>query len=89
MLASGPRPPNPVELIETSAMTELMRRFSEKFDVVILDCPPLLPVADAAILAARAGGCIMVVRHGKTTKEQLAQAGRRLLAVDARVFGGC
>ena len=87
VLASGPRPPNPVELIETSAMTDLMRQLGEKFDVVIMDCPPLLPVADAAILAARAGGCIMVVRHGKTTKEQLAQAGRRLSAVDARVFG--
>ena len=87
VLTSGPRPPNPVELIETSAMNDMMLQLGEKFDVVIMDCPPLLPVADAAILAARAGGCIMVVRHGKTTKEQLAQAGRRLGAVDARVFG--
>ena len=51
------------------------------------DAPPLLPVSDAAIMARDVDGAILVVRHGKTTKEQLEQARNRLAQVDATLFG--
>jgi Mrp family chromosome partitioning ATPase len=54
---------------------------------VIIDGPPLLPVTDAALLSARADGALIVLRHGKTTRDQLSHAVERVEAVDAKVIG--
>ncbi|CAM3355155.1 polysaccharide biosynthesis tyrosine autokinase [Nocardioides dubius] len=86
-LAGGPLPPNPTEVLQSQATRDLIERLRTMFDVVIIDAPPLLPVADAAILARAADGAIMVVRYGKTTRDQLEQATGRLQQVDARMFG--
>ena len=86
-LASGPIPPNPTEVLQSKAAQSLFDRLSQMFDMVIVDAPPLLPVSDAAILARDVDGAVVVVRHGKTTREQLRQAGHRLEQVDARLFG--
>jgi receptor protein-tyrosine kinase len=55
--------------------------------MVIVDAPPLLPVADAAVIATATDGAIVVARHGKTTREQLREAVSRLDNVGARIFG--
>jgi capsular exopolysaccharide synthesis family protein len=86
-LASGPIPPNPTEVLQSRAAQELFDRVSQMFDMVIIDGPPLLPVSDAAIMARDVDGAILVVRHGKTTKEQLKQAALRLNQVDASLLG--
>ncbi len=86
-LASGPIPPNPTEVLQSRAAQELFDRVSQMFDMVIIDGPPLLPVSDAAIMARDVDGAILVVRHGKTTKEQLRQAAVRLAQVDANLLG--
>ena len=86
-LASGPLPPNPTEVLQSKTAQTLFDRLSEMFDMVIIDGPPLLPVSDAAIIARDVDGAILVVRHGKTTKEQLRQAATRLAQVDANVLG--
>jgi receptor protein-tyrosine kinase len=86
-LASGPIPPNPTEVLQSRAAQELFDRVSQMFDMVIIDGPPLLPVSDAAIMARDVDGAILVVRHGKTTKEQLRQAALRLNQVDANMLG--
>jgi len=86
-LASGPIPPNPTEVLQSHAALSLFQRLGEMFDMVIIDAPPLLPVSDAAIIARDVDGAIMVVRHGKTTKDQLEQARLRLVQVDANLFG--
>lgn len=86
-LASGPIPPNPTEVLQSRAAQELFTRVSQMFDMVIIDGPPLLPVSDAAIMARDVDGAILVVRHGKTTKEQLKQAALRLNQVDANLLG--
>jgi capsular exopolysaccharide synthesis family protein len=86
-LASGPIPPNPTEVLQSHAAQSLFDRVSEMFDMVIIDAPPLLPVSDAAIIARDVDGAILVVRHGKTTKEQLRQAGMRLNQVGATLLG--
>ena len=87
VLASGPIPPNPSELLQSNAMEKMIGELRDEFDIVILDAPPLLPVTDAALLAARADGALVVVRHGKTTKDQLQHAIERVEAVDAKVVG--
>jgi capsular exopolysaccharide synthesis family protein len=86
-LASGPIPPNPTEVLQSQAAQALFDRLNEMFDMVIIDAPPLLPVSDAAIMARDVDGAILVVRHGKTTKDQLRQARQRLAQVDANLFG--
>lgn len=87
VMACGPMPPNPSELLQSHAMEEMIAALRERFDVVILDAPPLLPVTDAALLAARADGMLAVVRHGKTTRDQLMHSLERLDAVDAKCVG--
>jgi len=86
-LASGPIPPNPTEVLQSHAAQSLFDRLNDMFDMVIFDAPPLLPVSDAAIMARDVDGAILVVRHGKTTKDQLRQAAQRLAQVDANLFG--
>lgn len=87
VLTSGPVPPNPSELLQSTAMEKLLSELRDRFDVVILDAPPLLPVTDAAVLSAQADGAVIVLRFGKTGKDELAQAIQRLETVDARNLG--
>lgn len=86
-LASGAMPPNPAELLQSHAMAEMLKTLSDEYDVIILDAPPLLPVTDAALLAAQSDGALVVVRHGHTNRDQLALSVERLRAVDARPLG--
>nr|WP_227467849.1 polysaccharide biosynthesis tyrosine autokinase [Nocardioides lijunqiniae] len=87
VLACGQLPPNPSELLQSQAMEVLIKDLRERFDVVILDAPPLLPVTDAALLSAQADGMLAVVRHGKTTRDQLRHALERVEQVDAKCVG--
>jgi hypothetical protein len=87
VLTSGELPQDPAELLQSHGMVELMRRAREVYDVVIVDAPPLLPVTDAALLAAHSEGALVVVRQGKTKREQLQLATKRLRAVGGRALG--
>lgn len=87
VLTSGARPPNPTEILQSRVTQDVLTELIDRFDIVIVDAPPLLPVADASVLATLADGVILVVRHGKTTRDQLEQAVRRLEQVGARLFG--
>ncbi|WP_332666025.1 polysaccharide biosynthesis tyrosine autokinase [Aeromicrobium sp.] len=86
-LATGPLPPNPAEVLETQTMREVLEKVREQYDVVIIDAPPLLPVADPAIVATMADGVLLVTRYGKTSRDFVQQAVGRLDAVGARVVG--
>lgn len=87
VLTCGPIPPNPSELLQSHAMEKLIDELRSRYDVVLLDAPPLLPVTDAALLATRADGAVVVVRHGKTTRDQLGHAVERLSSVGAKTLG--
>ena len=87
LLGSGAIPPNPAELLQSQAMSDLLEQARQRYDIVLIDAPPLLPVTDAALLAAQADGALMVVRHGRTTRDQLAQAIKRLEQVEAVPVG--
>ncbi len=87
VLASGPIPPNPNELLGGAVMEQLLLQAREDYALVIIDTPPILPVADALILAALADGAILVVRHGHTTGEQVSRSLEMLQSASARVLG--
>lgn len=87
VMTSGISPPNSSELLQSNAMGRLIERMRSEYEVVIFDSPPLLPVTDAALLAAQADGALLVVRHGKTTKDQLSTAVDRLAQVDVKPVG--
>lgn len=87
VLASGTSPPNPSELLGGEAMAALLTRLRTRYDLIILDLPPLLPVADAAVASRLVDGFIVIVRFGKTTKVQIKSALRAVEAVDGRVLG--
>ena len=87
VIAAGSIPPNPAELLQSAAMKTLIKDLRERFDIVLIDAPPLLPVTDAAILAAESDGAILISRHGKTTRDQVVAAVGRLESVEARLLG--
>ncbi|MDQ4023977.1 MAG: polysaccharide biosynthesis tyrosine autokinase [Actinomycetota bacterium] len=87
VLASGPIPPNPSELLGSRQMADLLDELSASYDVVLIDTPPLLPVTDAAALAPRTDGALLVVRHGKTTRAQVEAAVTALESASGRLLG--
>ncbi|MBI3687721.1 MAG: polysaccharide biosynthesis tyrosine autokinase [Actinobacteria bacterium] len=87
VLPSGALPPNPSELLGSANMLQLLTQLRERADFVIVDAPPLLAVTDAAILTKAADGALLVVRHGKTPRDQVRRALDALGNVDAKVLG--
>ncbi|WP_062292778.1 polysaccharide biosynthesis tyrosine autokinase [Demequina phytophila] len=87
LLPAGSIPPNPSELLGSSRMDELIKQLDERFDVVLYDAPPLLPVTDAAVLAKLVGGAVVIVAAGKTHAPQLDSALQSLETVGAHVSG--
>ncbi len=87
VLASGAKPPNPTEILQSRVTHDLIRRLRQSYDMIIIDAPPLLPVADASVLTALADGAILVVRHGQTTRDQVNEAVNRVSQVGGRLYG--
>lgn len=87
VLACGPVPPNPSELLGSQSMERLLRELENRYDYVLVDCPPLLPVTDGAIISHLTGGAVVVVGAGKINRDQLGRAVETLAAVDARILG--
>jgi len=87
VIAAGPTPPNPSELLASSHMFRLIDDLRGKNDFVLIDAPPLLPVADASGLAVMVDGVVLSVRYGSTRKEQLQQAATTLERVGAKTLG--
>jgi receptor protein-tyrosine kinase len=87
VIGAGPTPPNPGELLSSSHMSALLDKLRGLNDYVLVDAPPLLPVADASGLAVLVDGVLLSVRYGRTRKEQLRQAATLLERVSARTLG--
>jgi capsular exopolysaccharide synthesis family protein len=88
VIRSGPLPPNPAELLASPRMRSLLQAASERFDQVIIDGPPVMGLADAAILAHLADGTLLMVAAGRTRRGVLRGALKRLFAARAKVLGG-
>lgn len=87
VLGAGRTPPNPSELLGSGEMEMLIRELERRFDYVIVDAPPLLPVTDAAVLSRIVGGTLVAVGAEVVTRSNLAGALDTLGAVDASVLG--
>jgi len=72
-MAAGQPPENPLELLQSGRLTELMERLATGFDWVIIDSPPLLPLADTTVWARVTDGVLLVAREGKTERQALKQ----------------
>ncbi|MGH2679033.1 MAG: polysaccharide biosynthesis tyrosine autokinase [Actinomycetota bacterium] len=88
VLASGPTPPNPAELIGSDAMEAILETLQTFADFVILDTPPLLAVSDGVGLASRCDGVLMVADARTTARGALAHGREQLEQVGATIVGG-
>jgi len=87
VLTSGLLPPNPSELLGSRQMAALLERLKLSYDAIVIDAPPLLPVTDGAVIAHAADGAVLVIRHGRTTSEQVERATEVLEQAGAVLLG--
>ena len=87
ILPSGKIPPNPSEMLSSSAMTNLIAKLKEDYDMVILDSAPLHAVTDAQILSRKVDGTILVIRAQRTNRESVIEAKNLLTKVGANIIG--
>ncbi|GGF12769.1 polysaccharide biosynthesis tyrosine autokinase [Subtercola lobariae] len=87
VLPAGRIPPNPSELLGSSAMIELIAQLEKDYDLVLFDAPPLLPVTDAAILAKHTGGALVMVGSGRVHRGQLKGSIAALQNVGSSIAG--
>jgi capsular exopolysaccharide synthesis family protein len=88
VLASGVMPPNPLALLDSKRMASLIKDFSDKYDFVIIDAPPLILAADALTLSQMSDGILLVARPGvvdyasvNAAKEILERSGQNVLGL--------
>ncbi len=87
VLPAGPIPPNPAELLNTPAFADHLNDLADRYDLVLIDSPPVTAVTDARILAASADSSLLVVRLGSSTRRQVEAARDGLRGVGARLVG--
>lgn len=87
IIHSGRIPPNPSEILGSERFEELLSCLRRSYEYVILDSPPLLPVADAAIIATKVDGVLLVVHAGKTKKTEFMGARAAVESVSAKILG--
>lgn len=87
LLTSGPLPPRPADLLGSRRMEALIGRLLAEADVVLFDTPPVIAVTDAAVLATRMDGVLLVLQAGKTRRDRAREARRLLEKVKANIIG--
>ena len=84
---SRPTPPNPSELLAADRLPELLDAVRSRFDFVLLDSPPVLPVADAVILGPLVDGLVLCARAGVLLRDDAKHCGERLRHAGLRIYG--
>lgn len=87
LLPSGGVPDNPAELLDSPSLPRVLAELKQRFDMVVIDTPPVLPVTDAVLLATHADGVILVSRCEQTTRSELQRALAALARSDANILG--
>ncbi|MBS0159882.1 MAG: polysaccharide biosynthesis tyrosine autokinase [Nitrospira sp.] len=87
VIPNGGRPANSTELLHSKSMHQLLDWGARKECHIILDCPPVLPIADAAVLASKVDGVLLVVSAGETTREACRLAIQRIKLSGGRLLG--
>ena len=87
LIPSGRLPYNPAEILKSKTLEDTIQILRKKFDVIIFDAPPVLPVTDASILAPKMDSVIMVYETGRTSREALKRAKTQLESIGAKIAG--
>jgi capsular exopolysaccharide synthesis family protein len=87
VISSGTPPPNPAELLGSERMLAVLDELRDRFDLVVLDTPPVLLAPEASVLATSADGVVLVVRAGNTQKAAAQDAAQQLYTVGANLVG--
>ena len=87
VISSGPKTPRPAELLASARFESLIQELEKEFDFVVLDSPPVLPVADSVILASRVKSVLMVILGGVTPRDVVRLAKRKLSASNPMIAG--
>ncbi|NLJ18986.1 MAG: CpsD/CapB family tyrosine-protein kinase [Globicatella sulfidifaciens] len=87
VLTSGRIPPNPSELLSSNAMKNFIENVKTKYDIVLMDSPPVGSVTDATIISTYADGTILVVKSGRTEVDEVKRAQEILKNVNANIIG--
>lgn len=87
VLTSGPVPPNPAELLGSARMASVIDWMRNNYDIVVLDVPPVMVVADAQVLMPLVDGAILVTTFGKTLKVNLQRTVETLRLTDTKILG--
>jgi capsular exopolysaccharide synthesis family protein len=87
VMTAGPQPPNAAELLRTDRLPALLAELAKRFEHVVIDCPPVLGLADAPVLAAQAEGTVFVVEAHRVRARLIRQSLNRLVQGRARVVG--
>jgi len=87
VLPAGATPPNPSELLASTRTGFLLAQLRQRFDLLLIDSPPVIPVSDALLLAPQTDGVVLIARSGKTNRKLATDALRRLGTARANVIG--
>lgn len=87
ILPAGKRPKNPAELLASLKMKKFLNLVKEKYDYVIFDTPPVIPVTDAGILGPQTDGVVMVIQAGRTQKGVVHRSQQLLTQAHAKLLG--
>jgi len=86
-IPAGPISPNPTELLGSRTMKVVMAEFRQRYDRVIVDCPPYLGLADSSMLTSLTDGVLLVIRSGKTSRDLIYQTVKNLEMIKAKTLG--
>ncbi|NKF21888.1 polysaccharide biosynthesis tyrosine autokinase [Solimonas marina] len=87
LLANGTTPPNPAELLMHDRFTALLQQLSHEYDLVIIDTPPILPVADASIIGRSAGCVFLILKEGEHPMRSIDESLRRFRQAGVQIRG--
>lgn len=87
VIPTGPFPPNPSELLATERFMRLIEELKKVFDIIILDCPPVVGLNDAVVVASVADISILVAKYKGTSKDLVERSKKSLDSVNARIAG--
>ncbi|WP_162787175.1 GumC family protein [Notoacmeibacter marinus] len=87
LMTAGTIPPNPVDLLVSSRMTKLMAAMTDRFDLVIFDCPPVMGISDAPVISRLVEGTVLVVSQKQVPRKSAVHAAQRVRRAGGQIVG--
>ncbi len=87
ILPSGPLPLNPTEILDSKEIDGIIDSMRKEFDVIIFDSPPVLPVADASVLASKVDGVVLCYESGRTSRHALLRSKSQIESAGGNILG--